>query len=222
MSEEDFKIAESLSLRYHASHDGRADRENSEGAATRLREWLVKNGRPAPEATAKERLKHEFQSLLSWAEEEGALITPDSYAETVSSYAERAFGQEHFVYLPPPTSLVLKTTIPPNYGLMGDAISYLRNIELANQYLGDDIRVVGIVLLDGEPAIVTTQPYVEGRRPTRQKIERWFAQRGYQALGNDRYQNSDLGLIIEDAHEGNLMEIDGGELVPIDVHLLEY
>ena len=41
------------------------------------------------------------------------------------------------------------------------------------------------------------------------------------SAGNDAYENSKIGIRIEDAHEGNLIQIQGGELVPIDVHIIK-
>ncbi len=87
--------------------------------------------------------------------------------------------------------------------------------------LGDDIQLEGICKVPAGLAIITSQPYVSGRHPTRHEIEEWFALEGYEKTGYLRWKHPVSKTSIADAHEGNFIMADNGVLFPIDLQILD-
>ena len=56
--------------------------------------------------------------------------------------------------------------------------------------------------------------------PTLDEIASWFQANGYQPCGYNRWLNPESRTEIADAHSGNLIKTDDGELVPIDLQVL--
>ena len=114
---------------------------------------------------------------------------------------------------------MVKFTLPPNFGAQG-SIAYLRNIGASNRLFGDDIRFHGILKTDKGPAFVISQPYVDGSEPEPAEVAAWFESNGYQSTGHNRWKNFSTGVEIADAHIGNLIKTEDGELIPIDLQVL--
>lgn len=109
--------------------------------------------------------------------------------------------------------------MPPNFGARGEVLEYVRNAIWANEMFGDDIRLEGIIETEAGPAIVTSQPFIEGREPTVDEISEWFESQGYVADGYNKWRHPETGAVIADAHSGNLVMTDAG-LIPIDLQIL--
>ena len=143
----------------------------------------------------------------------------------MASYDEIASGQEHFVYLDPSSDRVIKITRNCAYGLSGYAHEYLNYLLLSNEIFHDDIRVEGVVQINDVDhdelfaAIVISQPFIQGERPTEEEITIWFQKYNYVAVGKHDFTNREEGIHATDAHTGNLIKVESGELVPIDVLL---
>ncbi|MCB1093431.1 MAG: hypothetical protein KDL87_17970 [Verrucomicrobiae bacterium] len=131
----------------------------------------------------------------------------------------RAGATEHDVFLSPEGEKVIKLTIPPKFGARGQVIDYVKNVLWANHLFGDDIRLVGIVATNAGPAIVTSQPFIEGGAPTQEEVAEWFLDQGYLPDGYFKWRHPESGAIIADAHPGNLVRTEWG-LIPIDLQIL--
>lgn len=115
---------------------------------------------------------------------------------------------------------MIKFTIPPNFGAQGGALAYLRNINASNTLFGDNIVLHGVLETKRGPALVTSQPFVSGVAPTLAEVESWFKKNGYRSAGHNRWKNDVTGADVADAHVGNLIKSEDGELIPIDLQVL--
>ena len=61
---------------------------------------------------------------------------------------------------------------------------------------------------------------VKGTVPTPEEVAAWFESNGYHSTGHNRWKNAATGTEIADAHIGNLIKSDEGELIPIDLQVL--
>ena len=118
------------------------------------------------------------------------------------------------------TTRVLKLTLPPTFGAQSGALAYLANMEAVNRLFGDDIRFHGVLKTASGPSLVTSQPYIAGTVPTPEEVATWFEANGYHSTGHNRWKNPATGTEIADAHIGNLIKSDEGELIPIDLQVL--
>ncbi|KAB2638881.1 MAG: NAD-dependent DNA ligase LigA [Verrucomicrobia bacterium] len=118
------------------------------------------------------------------------------------------------------TTRVLKLTLPPAFGAQSGALAYLTNLAAVNSLLGDDVRFHGVLETATGPSLVTSQPYIAGTQPTAAEVASWFESNGYHSTGHNRWKNPATGTEIADAHIGNLIKTDDGELIPIDLQVL--
>lgn len=201
---------------------GTADfsREAAEAALGELEDRFAAFERREAGTDVAEWLRQEAESLLEWAIESGWEIDGDAYSQGVAQWKNIGGQSEHHVLLAPDKSRVLKTTIPPNFGAGGCVAAYARNLRRCNAVFGDEIRFEGILRAEGGPMIVTTQPYTEGDEPEIEEIAAWFQAQGYESCGYNQWRHPDTGVVIADAHEGNLIKTPEGDLIPIDLQVL--
>jgi DNA ligase (NAD+) len=166
-----------------------------------------------------ERIRQEAQSILEWGVEAGRVIDPDRLFELVKGWKELGGQSEQTIFYIKDLDRVIKFTIPPNLGARG-SLAYLRNITASNLLFEDDIRFHGVVQIEAGPAFVVSQPYVHGTAPSIEEVSHWFTSNGYRSSGYNRWRDDATGTEIADAHVGNLIKTEDGELVPIDLQVL--
>ena len=171
-------------------------------------------------ANVSQRIRQEAESVVSWARESNRLIDPRRFGKLAARYPQLGGQSEHTVFHLHSLHRVIKFTIPPNFGAQGEALAYLNNLKAANQVLGDEILLHGILETKRGPALVISQPFVPGTVPTTEEVAAWFLSNGYHSTGHNRWKNHESGVEIADAHVGNLIKIKDGELVPIDLQIL--
>jgi DNA ligase (NAD+) len=171
-------------------------------------------------ADVPQRLRQEAESVVSWALEHGRLIDSARFNEIAAGYPSLGGQSEHVVFLLEGTQRVLKLTIPPAFGAQTGALAYLANLDSANRLFGDDIQFHGVLETAKGPSLVTSQPFVAGTAPSPAEVAAWFESNGYQTAGHNRWKHPDTGTEIADAHVGNLIKTQDGELVPIDLQVL--
>lgn len=184
-----------------------------------LRQKLIHDLAASDGDPLQERLRQEAQSILEWGSETARLIDPDAFLKLIEPWTDLGGQSEHTVFSIQPLGRVIKFTLPPNFGAQG-SIAYLDNITACNTLFGDDIRFHGILATDKGPAFVISQPYVHGSQPTIDEVRSWFENNGYQPTGHNRWKNPQSGVEVADAHTGNLIKTDDGELIPIDLQVL--
>ncbi len=108
----------------------------------------------------------------------------------------------------------------PCFGLRGDLLDYLRNIQWSNLLFDDDIQLAGVLEVEGHAVIVTTQPFILGREPTDAEVTEWFEAQGFIKSGHLKWRHPVSGCEIADAHTGNFVVTDGLVMMPIDLQIL--
>jgi DNA ligase (NAD+) len=172
-------------------------------------------------ADVSQRIRQEAESVVSWARESNRLLDPQRFGRLAAGFPQLGGQSEHTVFHVESRHRVIKFTIPPTFGAQGDAVAYLKNLSAANRLFGDDILLHGVLETKRGPALVTSQPFVPGDVPTPAEVASWFETSGFHSTGHNRWKNDESGVEIADAHVGNLIKIKGGELVPIDLQVLE-
>ena len=189
-----------------------------ESPAESLRERLLADQAASHGDDLQKRIRQEAKSILEWGSEVGRILDPEALFELVKDWRELGGQSEHTVFYIAELARVVKFTIPPNFGAQG-SIAYLANIGACTRLFGDDIRFHGILETEKGPAFVISQPYVDGTEPKLDEVRGWFEANGFEDAGYNQWKNV-AGTRIADAHEGNLIKTEDGELVPIDLQVL--
>ena len=172
----------------------------------------------APERERTARVEAEQRRLVEWAEANGNLggqIPP-----------EDASGGEHLVHFDEPSCRYLKATIPEKQKGYGIALGsfthgatpseYLDRLALQNRIFDDDIRLERVVLKNGKPVIVTSQPAIAGSPPTQTAIDETMAAKGFEQLTSGAYYDAGEGLLIFDLFPKNALQAADGTIYPFD------
>lgn len=121
----------------------------------------------------------------------------------------------------PDEGRVIKVTKnAPCFGLRGDLLDYLRNIQWSNLLFGDDIRLEGVLEVDGHAMLVTSQPFIVGRNPTDAEVAEWFVAQGFVKSGHLKWRHPATLCEIADAHSGNFVVDAEMVMMPIDLQIL--
>jgi hypothetical protein len=96
---------------------------------------------------------------------------------------------------------------------LNDAIYYTKwldyfNSLLLNNYFFPDTSytLVGFCLIDEILYAVVEQPFVKATHPTDlNKVKEFMAANGFKNTRNNDYYNADLGIILEDLHDENVL-----------------
>ena len=212
-------------LPYFPSHEHESKNHSTRGAASQspsqsLAQKLANDLGASDGTDVPQRLRQESESMVSWAREHGKLVDSSRFGEVASRYSSLGGQSEHVVFHLHDTDRVLKLTIPPVFGAQTGACAYLANLDAANRLFGDDIRLHGIMETSQGPSIVTSQPFVTGTEPTPDEVVAWFESNGFKSTGHNRWKHPQTGTEIADAHIGNLIKTEDGELLPIDLQVL--
>jgi len=127
-------------------------------------------------------------------------------------------GYEHQVYYVRRSGRVFKVTKAGRFGYAWYLKDYLQNLVWCNEAFGDDMRLEGVTRTQDGVSVVISQSYVHGRKPSMQEIAEWFAGQGCKRLGELRWEYPD-GMVVGDAHPGNIILMADGSMVPIDLRI---
>lgn len=169
--------------------------------------------------------------LLQWADSLGLLLNPDE----IIPFLDRG-GQEHEILKQ--GERVLKVTRNGVFGLSpgielalvssaqdarrfhlweATPIEYLERLHLQNLLVPGLNRLEGIIhQVNGDLAIVTSQPRFEILPVSVPEIDAWFAALGFVKITDSAYYRREDNLGVFDAHDKNLVRA-GDDLVPFDV-----
>jgi len=180
---------------------------------------------PAPDhdathASRASRIEAEQRRLIQWAKENGKLSSsrrlPPPFAR----------GGEHEVYFQKRTQRYLKATLLERQKGYGIALGsndrgatpseYLDRLDLQNQVFNDDIRLERIVVKNGKPIILTSQPAIKGDSPTQAALDEMMVAKGYEKLADGAYYDEHASLLIFDLIPRNAIKAANGVVYPID------
>lgn len=206
-------------LTYLPTHETHGHPRNARGTPESLAAKLEADARTSAGADVAQRIRQEAESILEWANQTGRILDFPAFLKLSADQPQLGGQSEHTVFFLPKAGRVIKFTLPPSIGAQG-ALPYLRNISASNELFADDIHFHGVLPTDKGPSFVISQPFIIGTEPDISEIETWFRERGFRPTGHNRWKSAD-GTEIADAHTGNLIKTADGELVPIDLQVLE-
>ncbi|CAN5808492.1 hypothetical protein BH11VER1_BH11VER1_03520 [soil metagenome] len=150
---------------------------------------------------------------------------------------------EHLVHRDEISGIAHKSTNSLRYGLVLDQdewkphrklaarpalpSEYLWRIGLQNAAFGDNIKLTGVALSDGEPTIQTSQPWIKGTAPSLEEVGSFMEAQGFERISNGMmaagypsalawYRTEDQ-VLVYDAKESNFVKKDTGVILPIDL-----
>jgi hypothetical protein len=163
------------------------------------------------------------------AAQAGLVLHAPAFLGWLRARKDLASGSEHTVYFDRRSQRVIKVTHPDvvGDGAIGqhpDLRSYLRNLDMLNRTFGDDVRLEGVVQLEGEfPQIVTSQPFIkDARQATLAEIEAYMELQGFQKQADGSYYNEALKIRASDLVGPNMLArdtTDGVVIMAIDPQL---
>lgn len=172
----------------------------------------------APDADRRKRVESEQRRLIQWAQENWKLGSrlPPVFTR----------GGEHQVYFHKRKQRYLKATLLERqlgYGIALGSNSrgatpseYLDRLDLQNTIFLDDIQLERVVLDNGKPIIITSQPAIKGHAPTQVALDELMTGKGYEKLANGAYYDEPKGLLIFDLFPRNAIQAADGHIYPID------
>jgi DNA ligase (NAD+) len=190
-------------------------------AAESLYRWLENDRSAGDGASLQERLRSEAESVVEWARRNGRLIQEAGLSALAVGFEDLGGQSEHAVFHVPELLRVIKMTLAPNFGAQGIATCYLRNLIWCNQLFADTMCLHGVMESAEGPRLVISQPFITGRMPLVEEIREWFTAQGYQDKGHNRWHHPVSGVEIADAHTGNFIVSESGEMIPIDLQVLQ-
>lgn len=169
-----------------------------------------------------------FEALIDWAEPRSLILREEEF-----DFFRRltdGHGEEHEAWFDEASNRWFKATYRDRFGLAwgrdGTATprEYLTRLVLQNRYFSDDIQLLAVVNSGGHLRILTSQPHIAGEPAGYDDIQRWFCGLGFVQLEEDGriawYRHRE-NLLISDTHEGNVIQTPKGDLVPIDLNLIQ-
>jgi hypothetical protein len=164
-------------------------------------------------------------ALVEWAKSRGKLVDLDIFhkfhSEQPKGWPKAGGDREgvfHDVYYAGnlrENYLVKIRTIGKRWG--EDIERQLGDYHLMNEAFDTGFEFLGVAE-DGEKLkLITHVPFFEGKKPTYSEIENYFTTRGWNKVGGTTWENKALGFRASDAHEGNLIKLPDGTIVPIDL-----
>ena len=167
--------------------------------------------------------QRQLEVLHRWAAAAGRLMDPSSFGELQDE------ASEHRVFYDAESGSAIKVTHP---GRCGNAFpqggfdaalpeEYCRRWLAYNDLFGDDVQLLGVCRTEAGISLVVRQRWIEGDRPDKDTIHAFMDDLGFTQAPNLRdYYCEGENLAVLDGHEDNFILSVGGELVPIDVHVL--
>lgn len=73
-----------------------------------------------------------------------------------------------------------------------------------------------VVLKEGKPIIVTSQPAVSGSAPSQAALDELMQAKGFEPLATGAYYHAAEGLLVFDLFPRNAIQTDDGMVYPID------
>lgn len=137
---------------------------------------------------------------------------------------------EHEVIFDHQKQQVLKITLPGFYrntlrlrdGVVGlgpaTPLEYLDRWALSNELFEDEVSVLGLVQNNAGVRLAVAQPLVVGRRPEREEIGDFMLRLGFARVRDTNlFFDFNRDLLVGDAHPGNFLRNDEGQIFAIDV-----
>jgi Serine/Threonine/Tyrosine Kinase found in polyvalent proteins len=169
-----------------------------------------------------------FGALCEWADQRSLIRTEEDFL--FFNRQPDGYGNEHQAWFDEGSNRWFKATYHNQFGLAwgrdGTATprEYLTRLVLQNKYFADDIELVCLIQSRQKLRILTSQPHIDGESACVSEIQDWFISLAFIRLQtSDRiaWFRRDENVLIADAHEGNVIKTHAGDLVPIDLNIVQ-
>ena len=167
-------------------------------------------------------------ALIEWARSVGKTL-PFSHVEQFVRVSE---GAEHVVFHDPSRGLAVKATHVNRFGhsviaegMSASPLEYVQRLVWHNTLFGDEICIEGVAFDEAQIEIITTQPWIvaspQQPSPSQSEIDAYFSSIGFCKVelvpDVPLYFHRELGILVADAHDRNILRNESGALVPIDL-----
>lgn len=211
-------------------HSAQVDFRNVAGGALEAAEsYLARSPGPGPPGDGGgEAFSASFSALLDWGVE-NKLIRVEADFPFLQRPPD-GHGDEHEAWFDEESNRWFKLTYRNRFGLAwgrngsATAREYLLRLILQNTYFGDDLRLVALLNCNEGLRVLTSQPHIAGGPAAYGEIREWFCSLRFCRLEIDgciAWYHDAENLLIADAHEGNVIRTPSGELVPIDLNVIQ-
>lgn len=170
-----------------------------------------------------------FGALIEWAEAAGLISYRANFSILVRGPV--TCGNEHEVWFDEDSNRWFKLTYANKFGLpwgrsepTATALEYLTRLVLQNKYFLDDIQLVAVLADNSQMRILTSQPHIAGEAAPAEEIQAWFNELDFvrvESHGSIAWYRKKENLLVADAHEGNVIKTLTGDLVPIDLNIVQ-
>ena len=92
---------------------------------------------------------------------------------------------------------------------------YLHRLRLANERLGDDFWLHGVLPHPDGPRLVVSQRHIKGEAPGADEVAGHFAEAGFVQVNAKTFYQPERNLLVSDAHVGNVLRTSEG-VAPFD------
>ena len=173
--------------------------------------------------------RSEVLALFEWATLTGALLSFDF----IEAFKYVGSGAEHRVYHNQEHKVAIKATHANQFGhstygpgVRATPVEYLERLAWCNALFGDTFRIIGIARDEEEQVeIVSSQTWISAHPirsvPLQTEINEYFGQFAFSRIPGapdaPMFYNSDLKLLVADAHDTNILRDEKGRLNAIDV-----
>ena len=156
----------------------------------------------------------EKEALANWAYEFNLLLDADAFTSRWIE-AGQIEGGEHQVYPNSDGGVVFKRN---NLLYHTNWLEYFHRLVLHNWLFPETtLEFIGLMLVDDDLQAVVIQKALQGVRGANQpEVEVEMNRRGFQRRFADNYYNPDLGILVEDLHDENVLVSPKGSLLIFD------
>lgn len=173
--------------------------------------------------------RRQGEQILRWGKRQARLIDRRLEARLAA-----LGGVEHEVFLDDASGRWLKLTMPGRGGkelhvletrfgvrptlITEDALlsDYLHRLRLANERLGDDFWLHGVMPHPDGPRLVVSQRHIKGDSACPEEVAAHFAEAGFHQVNAKTFYQPQKNLLVSDAHIGNVLRTSEG-IAPFDV-----
>lgn len=151
----------------------------------------------------------EREWLLRWAVNSQHLLNEDEFTQNWIKYGEIE-GGEHQIYQR--NGYFLKRN---NLFYHVNWLEYFHRLVLHNWLFAEtSVHVEGLMLVDDElQPVISQKALLAVRGATREEVEAEMTRRGFYRRKADNYYNPNLGILVEDLHDENVLVSPEGSLL---------
>ena len=209
--------------------DSEKSRGNPESATQSALDFLRESlgAMPPGGGSRRWRFQREATLLQEWAQLHVCCLSE----VFLQDFRAVSSGAEHEVFFDQSHQRAIKVTRGGSFGhsMVGEGQSalpseYLQRVIHHNEILGDNILLLGIFSGEGNPRVVTSQPWItekeNAQEITESDVDEYFKNLGFRKspLGEvPAFFNVELELMVLDANLKNILRDSSGDLFPIDV-----